>query len=82
MGNPPVLRLWICRLAAVDIRSRSDSVGETATAIKLVTLKKGRRFAHEISIDPVKASENLDSDQGLKIPDNRGVRTGGGSFRL
>jgi len=33
---------------------------ETAAAIKLVTLKKGRRFAHEISIDPEKASEELD----------------------
>jgi len=33
---------------------------ETAAGIKLVTLKKGRSFAHEISIDPAKASEELD----------------------
>ncbi len=33
---------------------------ETAAGIKLVTLKKGRTFAHEISIDPAKASKELD----------------------
>jgi len=37
-----------------------DRWWETAAAIKLVALKKGRSFAHEISIEPVKASEELD----------------------
>ena len=37
-----------------------DRWWETAAGIKLVTLKKGRSFAHEVSIDPVKASEELD----------------------
>ncbi len=33
---------------------------ETAAALKIVTLKKGRQFAHEISIEPEKVSEQLD----------------------
>ena len=37
-----------------------DRWWETAAGIKLVSLKKGRTFAHEISIDPAKASKELD----------------------
>ena len=33
---------------------------ETAAGLKIVTLKKGRTFAHEISIEPAKLSEQLD----------------------
>ncbi len=42
---------------------------ETAAGIKLVTLKKGRSYAHEISIVPMKASEELDEikAQGFQV---------------
>ena len=33
---------------------------EAAAGLKIVTLKKGRTFAHEISIEPDKLSEQLD----------------------
>ncbi len=37
-----------------------DRWWEKAAAIKIVTLKKNMRYAHEISIDPVKVSKQLD----------------------
>jgi hypothetical protein len=37
-----------------------DRWWETVSGLKIVTLKKGRTYAHEISIDPVKASQQLD----------------------
>jgi len=33
---------------------------ETAAGLKIVTLKRGRRYGHEISIEPVKVAERLD----------------------
>ena len=33
---------------------------EAAPALKTVTLKRGRRYGHEISIEPVKVAEQLD----------------------
>ena len=42
---------------------------DTVAGLKIVTLKKGRRYGHEISIEPVKASEQLDEikAQGFQV---------------
>ena len=41
---------------------------ETAAGIKIMTLKEGRKYAHEISIDPARATEQLDEsiEQGFQ----------------